>query len=460
MQRDRKLLAAKASVLLAAIPVLLWAYEYGPDVGYCGVPRENGTCTATGCHVGTTNNPANKGSVTISFPDGKTYLPGVKQHLLVTISDPATTQRAWGFQLTARVASNTATQAGAFASTDQFTLVMCGDVNANPFTEIQKNPGGSQTCPASNPLTYIEHSLAGYTNSLMKTGSFTYQFDWTPPAANVGAITMYIAANAANGDLSVNGDHIYSTTYTLTPCAGGAKPVVGGVGGAAGGQPGVVAGALVSIYGTGLAPASGGWDNAIIGTSLPAQLNCTSVTIGGQPAYISYTSANQINVQAPDVGAGSASVQVNNSGATSDAFSTAAQDAAPAFFLWAGKYAVATRTDYTYIGPASLFPGLTTPVKPGDVVILWGSGFGPTSPAVPAGNTVPADRTYSTASPVSVTVGNQSAQVYGAALASGFAGLYQVAIQVPPSTPDGDIAVTASINGALSPAGVFITVQH
>src|SRR5437763_14981353 len=106
MQRDQKLILAKVAVAAAAVPVILWAHESGPDPGYSGVPKEQGTCIASGCHVGTVNDPANKGSVSIAFPNGLSYAPGVKQHLVVTISDPATTQRAWGFQLTARLSTN------------------------------------------------------------------------------------------------------------------------------------------------------------------------------------------------------------------------------------------------------------------------------------------------------------------------------------------------------------------
>src|ERR1017187_2052975 len=116
MKIKRKLYIAKAAVIMAAIPILVWAYEYGLNSGYSGVPNELVTCTASWCHVGTTNNPANKGSVSVAFPGGQTYLPGVKQHLVVTIADPA--QRAWGFQLTARLVTDTTTMAGTFASTD------------------------------------------------------------------------------------------------------------------------------------------------------------------------------------------------------------------------------------------------------------------------------------------------------------------------------------------------------
>ena len=38
------------------------------------------------------------------------------------------------------------------------------------------------------------------------------------------------------------------------------------------------------------------------------------------------------------------------------------------------------------LGPTSLYPGLTTPAAPGEVVILYANGFGPISPAVVAGS--------------------------------------------------------------------------
>ena len=128
MERKRKLSSPRSAVVLAVIPILLWAYEYGPNPGYCGVPeREWGaTCANSGCHTGTANNPGQQGQRHGHLSrTGMTYVPGVKQHLTVTIADPAATQQAWGFQLTARLASNTATMAGSFAPTDANTQIMC-----------------------------------------------------------------------------------------------------------------------------------------------------------------------------------------------------------------------------------------------------------------------------------------------------------------------------------------------
>jgi uncharacterized protein (TIGR03437 family) len=60
---------------------------------------------------------------------------------------------------------------------------------------------------------------------------------------------------------------------------------------------------------------------------------------------------------------------------------------------------------------------------------------------------------------VTVTIGGIAATVYGAALAPGFAGLYQVAIQVPTSAPSGDQPIVATVGGASSPSTTLITVQ-
>jgi uncharacterized protein (TIGR03437 family) len=57
-----------------------------------------------------------------------------------------------------------------------------------------------------------------------------------------------------------------------------------------------------------------------------------------------------------------------------------------------------------------------------------------------------------------VTIGNVAATVYGAALAPGFAGLYQVAIQVPTSLANGVWPVQATIGGVSSPTTLMLAV--
>jgi uncharacterized protein (TIGR03437 family) len=299
----------------------------------------------------------------------------------------------------------------------------------------------------------------------MRTGSMEYEVEWTPPDSNVGDIVVYVAGNAANGNGQNTGDHIFTNRYTLTHLAGGtgAVPAVSAVEHGASFAAGVVPNAFVTIKGTNLASATGTWDNAIVNGRLPTTLEGVGVTIGGKPAYIYFVSPTQLNVLAPpDIGSGALPVTVTLNGVTSTAFTTNSNSVGPAFFLWPGNQPVATRnSDASFAVRSGTFAGVnTTAARPGDVILLWGTGFGPTDPLPPAGMQVPFDRIYSTASPVTVTVGGIPATVFGAALTPGFAGLYQVAIRIPETVPHGDLPIVATVNGAQSPVTTLITVDH
>ncbi len=438
---------------------MIWAHEYGPDAGYSSVPGELGTCAQSSCHIGTANNPANKGSVSVSFPNGQSYVPGVKQHLRVTISDPASTQRAWGFQLTARLASNAKTMAGTFASTDANTLIMCALSNLSNEHESDFSASQPQTCPSNMPLQYIEHSLTGY-NTTKGTGSATFEFDWNPPSSDVGNVVVYVAGNAANGDLTTSGDHIYTTTYTLSASSGGGgnAPTISEVDNAFSNIPNspIQSGTWVAIKGTNLSNTNPGrgWN---ANESFPTSMDGTSVTINNKPAFVYFISPTQVNVQAPtDSALGPVNVVVTNNGAVSSPATAQYQTNSPALLQWGGgqyPYALISRGSQ-FVGKASVIQN-TVSAKAGDTLTLWVTGLGPTNPAVPAGQqptTFPAVTTTPT-----VTVGGVNATVQGAVLR--FAGLYQVNIQLPASLPSGDLPIKIIQGSFQSPDGILINVQ-
>jgi uncharacterized protein (TIGR03437 family) len=152
---------------------------------------------------------------------------------------------------------------------------------------------------------------------------------------------------------------------------------------------------------------------------------------------------------------------VTTSGGTSAPFAATAVPYGPAFFTWPNNQAVATRQDFSFAAKSGSISGAASAAaKPGDVIILWGTGFGPTSPSAPTGVPIPGGQIYSTGTLPFVTVNGIGATVYGAALAPGFAGLYQVAIQVPPGLADGDWYAQATMGGVQSPSGVILSVQH
>ncbi|MBV9507205.1 MAG: IPT/TIG domain-containing protein [Acidobacteriia bacterium] len=453
MERNRKILLAKAGVLLGLVPVVVWAYEFGPDPGYVAVPSEHSgaTCATSGCHTGTTNDPSHQGSVSVNFPNGQTYSPGVTQHLTVTIADPAGTQIAWGFELSARLSSDPTTMAGTFASSDALTTLMCSQPNLFVFQHVSSTP---QTCPDGYTVQYIEHSLTGYTTTKGTHGSATYSFNWTPPATNVGNITLYVAGNAANGDLTPNGDHIYATTYTLTPAASIGRAVITSVSNAVSDSiAGVVPGSFIAIKGSNLTSTQfDDWSKSITPDGkLPTELDdVTSVTIGGAPAYIFAISPNQINVQAPDIPAGPAQVVVTTAAGTSDPFSTQVNLAGPALVPWPNNQPGATHGDFSFAAAPGTFAGVNTVApKPGETISIWGTGFGPSSPAVAAGQEPGPKSGSPLANAVTVMLNGNALQASG--FISQFAADYQINVTLPKPLADGNYPLVVIVNGVQSP---------
>ncbi len=164
-------------------------------------------------------------------------------------------------------------------------------------------------------------------------------------------------------------------------------------------EPGIVPNSWVTIAGTHLAAKTDNWNNSIVNGKFPTKLDNVSVSIGGKPAYIYFVSSNQINVLAPDVGFGSLPMTVTTADGTSATFMVTSDQYGPAFFEWPNSPARRHAAGLQLRGEAVTFAGVSTlAAKPGDIIILWGTGFGPTNPIAPPGEPVPGDTTYSTTS--------------------------------------------------------------
>jgi protocatechuate 3,4-dioxygenase beta subunit len=215
---------------------------------------------------------------------------------------------------------------------------------------------------------------------------------------------------------------------------------------AAGFQPSVASGSWVSICGSNLAGSTRTWNAAadITGGKLPQALDGVSVTVDNKPAAVQYISPSQLNVQLPSDVAGAAQITVTASGNASAPAPVNVASIAPGFFLYAQHYISAVRADGAYLGPEGLLDGITTvPAKPGDRVLLFGTGFGPTSPEIPSGEVVTTPAPL--ANPVSIYIDGVKVDVSFAGLTS--AGLYQFNVTIP-DLPGGDHAVTAETGGA------------
>jgi uncharacterized protein (TIGR03437 family) len=181
--------------------------------------------------------------------------------------------------------------------------------------------------------------------------------------------------------------------------------------------------------------------------------------VNGEPAYLSYVSPIQINLLTPaDLpSSGQITLQISNNGLTSSTLNIATQAVAPSFYLFnSDKYIAAVHANYSLIGPTTLFPNSSTPAAPGETIVLYGNGFGTTSPPVPGGQMVSTAATLVTTP--TILFNNVAAKVVYAGLVG--AGLYQFNVIVPAGLPDGDAAVVAQTLGSSSPAGALITIKN
>lgn len=300
----------------------------------------------------------------------------------------------------------------------------------------------------------------GWLNVALKSGNTPTQITVainTPPP--VGTYQGTVVLTPAAASLPVVNIPVTLKVLATAP----ARPLIpaGGVVNGASFAPSVAANSLATIQGSNLASVTDNWNSSLASGQLPTSPDGVTVLFNGMPAYLTYISPTQINLIVPDISAGTTPVVLTNNGTSpTGLFTTSVSLYGPAFFTW-GAQAVATRQDYSYAVKNGTFPGLNTAAaQPGDVLILWGTGFGPATPAAPPGIPVRSDKIYSTSTAPTISINNVTAMVYGSALAPGYAGLYQVAIQVPTSLADGDWPIVASIGGVQSPSGVILSVHH
>lgn len=441
MQRRGSRLANLSGVVLVAtaVPLAILAYRSGAPPGVSGAPGER-SCWAVGCHQTATGALIeNSSAIEIAFPSGPRYQPGVTQRLRLTITDAQ--GRGFGFQLSVRDQQNR--QAGVLAPVDARTQVARqGDI-----------------------------SYLGHTNAF---ADGVFQFDWTPPTAAVGPIHFYIAANAANMNGAVTGDRIHLRRISVEPeveAAPRPRPEIRSS------QPVLQAfdnserlssGTWVQIFGQGLSQTTRQWTLADFNQGRgPTELAGVRVNINGRPAVISYVSPTQVNALVPDDDAvGPVNVEVVNANGASNAVAVNKTRISPAMlsdprFTSGGRsYVVAIYPDFnqtqTFVGPENLVPGARfRPARPGETIIIYAVGCGPSNPPSPAGQ-VPA-ASLPLALPFEFRIGGVAARAEGA-LVGGFLGLYQFNVTVP-EVPDGDARIELSVDGQPTGQTLFIFVR-
>jgi uncharacterized protein (TIGR03118 family) len=280
---------------------------------------------------------------------------------------------------------------------------------------------------------------------------------------NIISISGLWALLLGNGGSGGDANALYFTAGTDNELHGllgslQAAPSVTSVANAAGGVTGIASNAFISVYGADLAPITRTWTASdFSGTSLPTSLDGVSVMVDSKPAFISYISPKQIDVLTPvDTATGAVPVVVTSNGLVSASTTATMNTFSPAFFLLKDNLSVAAlHSSGAIVGATTLYAGASTPAAPGETITIFGTGFGPTNPAITNGTIVAAPLAVVTAP--TVTIGGVAATVVYAGLVS--AGVYQLDVVVPTGTAAGNAPIVATVGGFSSSSTAIVTVN-
>jgi uncharacterized protein (TIGR03437 family) len=340
----------------------------------------------------------------------------------------------------------------------------CGGYNCSGSQEPMGNlfyaqlglRAGMSVVPAPNISVGPFHNLQPYLYYSCQANTVQEACSSAVPAPNFG--WSFSFGNGFEGtDEQTNG--LYVTAYY----AGAARandPVITQVANAEGESSVIAPNTWVEIKGATLSPAGDSriWQSAdFVNNQMPTQLDKVSATVNGQRAYVYYISPTQINILTPpDPISGPVQVVVTNNGVATGAFTAQAQPLSASFFVFGGgPYVAATHANGALLGPASLYPGSTTPAKPGETIVLYANGFGPTSVLVVSGSILQSGAL----SPLPVIkIGGAEASVTFAGLV--LPGEFQFNVVVPSGAPDGDQPIIATYNGSSTQPGTVISVKH
>lgn len=204
----------------------------------------------------------------------------------------------------------------------------------------------------------------------------------------------------------------------------------------------VVAGSLVSIFGTHLANETGG----AVTLPLPKSLGGVRVLMDDIVLPLLTVSPLQINAQVPAELAGRsfANLTVRLNGVTSSSATVLLSAAAPGIFTvdrsGRGQGVVVHASDFSLVTAQR-------PARAGEFLAVYATGLGATTPSVSSGSPASSSTLAVTRIAPAATIAGIAAPVRFSGLAPGFVGLYQVNLEVPAGVPGGQQTLILASSG-------------
>lgn len=231
------------------------------------------------------------------------------------------------------------------------------------------------------------------------------------------------------------------------------------------GKAGFGSNMYVEIYGSNLAPVTRTWSGSDFnGPNAPTSLDGVSVTVNDKPEFLYFISPGQININTPeDTATGPVLIQVknplgfSNTGSANRTRVSPSLHSVPQFTIDGKPHVVALTPDFrSFIGRPGMVQGVTfAPARPGDAIIIYALGCGPTNPPTQAG--VIAAENSPLALPFELRIGGVPANVTFGGAVAGAVGLYQFNVVVP-NVPAGAQPVELIVDGVPNAQNLVIVV--
>jgi len=467
-------------VLATPNPVVLSPVTFTAGVNWTAAAAPTGTITITDtvmCAGASTPTEASLGTITLgsatsatpgagtlvvsTFPcvgsnlivaiysGDSNYSPGASQPLLETVLEQFTATTA---TLSSSQNPSAVGQSVRFTAQLQFSLTNktypTGTVtfkdtstgNVLGTADVQTSGGGLEKVTLASITT---SSLAGGSHAVQATYSGNNLY-----APSTSQILNQVLSGASSGPPAIQKDGLVTANQF-------------------GKFTSIAPGTWIEIYGSNLAANTRSWAGADFhGVNAPVSLDGTSLTIGGQPAFIDYISPGQVNAQVPsNVAPGSQQVIVTTAAGTSTAYSVTVNQRqpgllAPGSFAVGGKqYVAALFPDRAYVLPPGAVSGINSRrAKPGDIISVYGIGFGTVTPDIPAGQIVQQRNTLSAS--MQVSFGDTSAELRYSGLAPQYIGLYQFNVVVPHVAASDAVPLTFTLGGVSGTQTLYIAVEN
>jgi len=352
------------------------------------------------------------------------------------------------------------------SGTYSFVISYAGK-GAFPLNAVSQTPGGNFFSYAAtgnyNNFVITLTPTSGTPVNFYSFANFAFYYSSNAICTGTSVSTCGVGQVGLTPGAVISGP--ITGTFDPTPTIRNSEGVISASG--YGGFTSIAPGTWMEIYGVNLATTQTQvWTSAnFTNNTAPSTLATTSVTVGGQPAYIYFVSPGQINAQVPTgIATGNQTVVVTTAGGTGSAYTVNVNAvepgilAIPAFVYKGQQYAVTVFSNtLTFDFPVAISGSATQQAAPGNYLTFYGVGFGPVTPGIPAGQAV---TQANNVAGVTVSIGGVPATVAYAGEVASDVGLYQFNVVVPniPANPAAPVVV--SLNGTPVAQTLVIAVTN